>query len=98
MLANHCIAQACIRYDPMVEFYVLDSTATPHDMDSVALKYLGHETIRFEDVTGNGAQQISFDQVPVAIAAPNAAEHADVTLRLQRELWPHPVATPGSYN
>jgi len=95
VLANHGIALAGIRYDTMLESYVLDSTATRHDMDSVALKYLGHETIRYEDVAGKGAKQISFDQVPVATAAPYAAEDADITLRLHRELWPRLVDTPG---
>jgi len=95
VLANHGISLAGIRYDTMLESYVLDSTATRHDMDSVALKYLGHETIRYEDVAGKGAKQISFDQVPVATAAPYAAEDADVTLRLHRELWPRLQDTPG---
>ena len=95
VLANHGIALAGIRYDTMLESYVLDSTATRHDMDSVALKYLGIETIHYEDVAGKGAKQICFDQVPVATAAPYAAEDADVTLRLHRELWPRLVETPG---
>lgn len=95
VLANHGIALAGIRYDTMLESYVLDSTATRHDMDSVALKYLGVTTIHYEDVAGKGAKQISFDQVPVATAAPYAAEDADVTLRLHRELWPRLVETPG---
>ncbi len=95
VLANHGIELAGIEYDTMLESYVLDSTATRHDMDSVALKYLGIETIRYEDVAGKGAKQICFDQVPVAIAAPYAAEDADVTLRLHRELWPRLAETPG---
>jgi DNA polymerase I len=95
VLANHGIALAGVRYDTMLESYVLDSTATRHDMDSVALKYLGIETIHYEDVAGKGAKQICFDQVPVATAAPYAAEDADVTLRLHRELWPRLVETPG---
>ncbi len=95
VLANHGIALAGIRYDTMLESYVLDSTATRHDMDSVALKYLGVTTIHYEDVAGKGAKQISFDQVPVATAAPYAAEDADVTLRLHRALWPRLVETPG---
>jgi DNA polymerase-1 len=95
VLANHGIALAGVRYDTMLESYVLDSTATRHDMDSVARKYLGHETIRYEDVAGKGAKQITFDQVPVETAAPYAAEDAEVTLRLHRELWPKLVETPG---
>ncbi len=95
VLANHGIALQGIRWDTMLESYVLDSTATRHDMDSVARKYLGHETIRYEDVAGKGAKQITFDQVPVATAAPYAAEDAEVTLRLHRELWPRIKDTPG---
>ena len=95
VLANHGVALQGIRYDTMLESYVLDSTATRHDMDSVALKYLGYETVRYEDVAGKGARQITFDQVPVATAAPYAAEDADVTLRLHRELWPRLAETPG---
>ena len=95
VLANHGVALQGLRYDTMLESYVLDSTATRHDMDSVALKYLGYETVRYEDVAGKGAKQITFDQVPVASAAPYAAEDADVTLRLHRELWPRLVETPG---
>jgi len=95
VLANHGIALQGIRWDTMLESYVLDSTATRHDMDSVARKYLGHETIRYEDVAGKGAKQITFDQVPVATAAPYAAEDAEVTLRLHRELWPRLRDTPG---
>ncbi len=98
VLANHGIALAGIRYDTMLESYVLDSTATRHDMDSVALKYLGHHTITYEDVAGKGAKQISFDQVPVATAAPYAAEDADITLRLHRALWPQLASTPGLEN
>ena len=95
VLANHGVALEGIRFDTMLESYVLDSTATRHDMDSVALKYLGVKTIHYEDVAGKGAKQISFDQVPVATAAPYAAEDADITLRLHRELWPRLVETPG---
>ena len=98
VLANHGVALEGIRFDTMLESYVLDSTATRHDMDSVALKYLGVETIKYEDVAGKGAKQISFDQVPVATAAPYAAEDADVTLRLHRELWPRLEETPGLQN
>ena len=95
VLANHGIALEGIRYDTMLESYVLDSTATRHDMDSVAQKYLGVQTIKYEDVAGKGAKQISFDQVPVATAAPYAAEDADITLRLHRALWPRLAETPG---
>jgi DNA polymerase-1 len=88
VLANHGITLRGVRYDTMLESYVLDSTATRHDMDSLALKYLAHNTIHFEDVAGKGAKQLTFNQVPVETAAPYAAEDADVTLRLHQTLQP----------
>jgi DNA polymerase-1 len=95
VLANHGIRLAGMRYDSMLESYVLDSTATRHDMDSVARKYLGLDTIHFEDVAGKGAKQITFDQVAVDKAAEYAAEDADITLRLHHALWPRLEAVPG---
>ena len=94
VLANHGIALAGIDYDTMLESYVIDSTATRHDMDSVAKKYLGYDTIHYEDVAGKGAKQLSFDQVPLEEAGPYAAEDADVTLRLHQALWPKLEAEP----
>lgn len=88
ILANHGIEMRGVRFDTMLESYVLDSTATRHDMDSLALKYLSHRTIRYEDVAGKGARQLSFDQVRLEEAGPYAAEDADVTLKLHRALWP----------
>jgi DNA polymerase-1 len=88
VLANHGIQLRGIEFDTMLESYVLDSTATRHDMDSLALKYLTYKTIHYEDVAGKGAKQVSFDQVPIAIAGPYAAEDADITLRLHQTLWP----------
>ena len=95
VLANHGIRLAGMRYDSMLESYVLDSTATRHDMDSVARKYLGLDTIHFEDVAGKGARQITFDQVSVEKAAEYAAEDADITLRLHHALWARLEAIPG---
>jgi DNA polymerase-1 len=94
VLANHGITLRGQRYDTMLESYVLNSTATRHDMDSMAAKYLGIKTIHFEDVAGKGAKQISFDQVSVETAAEYAAEDADVTLRLHQCLWPQLEAVP----
>jgi DNA polymerase-1 len=94
VLENHGITMDGMRYDSMLESYVLDSTATRHDMDSVALKYLGHETIKYEDVAGKGARQLGFNEVPVETAAPYAAEDADITLRLHEAMWPRLVAEP----
>lgn len=83
-----------IAFDTMLESYVLDSTATRHDMDSLALKYLGHSTIRFEDIAGKGAKQLTFDQIALEQAGPYAAEDADVTLRLHQALWQKLEAVP----
>ncbi len=88
VLANHGITLRGIRFDTMLESYVLDSTATRHDMDSLALKYLGQTTIHFEDIAGKGARQLTFNQIKVEEAGPYAAEDADVTLRLHQALWP----------
>jgi DNA polymerase I len=88
VLANHGITLRGIRFDTMLESYVLDSTATRHDMDSLALKYLGHKTIHFEDIAGKGVKQLTFNQIKVEEAGPYAAEDADVTLRLHQTLWP----------
>jgi DNA polymerase-1 len=94
ILANHDIILDGVRFDTMLESYVLDSTATRHDMDSVALKYLGHTTIKYEDVAGKGAKQLSFNEVPLESAAPYAAEDADITLRLHEAMWPKLSAAP----
>ncbi len=94
VLLNYGIALRGMRFDTMLESYVLNSTATRHDMDSVARKYLGLETIHYEDVTGKGAKQIAFSQVAIEQAAEYAAEDADVTLRLHRSLWPQLEAVP----
>jgi len=88
VLANHGIALAGVRHDTMLESYVLNSTATRHDMDSVAMQYLGIRTTHFEEVAGKGAKQLSFNQVDLEQAAPYAAEDADVTLRLHRTMCP----------
>ncbi|MBT8421908.1 MAG: DNA polymerase I, partial [Gammaproteobacteria bacterium] len=94
VLANHDITLRGMAYDTMLESYVLNSTATRHDMDSVAARYLGVETIKYEDVAGKGVKQLSFDQVPLEEAAPYAAEDADITLRLHHALWPQLCAIP----
>jgi DNA polymerase-1 len=88
VLENHGIALRGQRYDTMLESYVWNSTATRHDMDSMAQHYLGIRTIHFEEVAGKGAKQIGFNQVSVERATEYSAEDADVTLRLHRTLWP----------
>jgi DNA polymerase-1 len=74
--------------DTMLESYVLNSSLGRHDMDSLALKYLGQQIIRFADVVGKGAKQRCFDEIPVLQAAPYAAEEVDVTLKLHQKLFP----------
>ena len=92
---NHGVMLGGIEHDTMLESYVLNSTATRHDMDSVAALYLGVATIKYEDVVGKGAKQITFDQVDLDTATRYAAEDADVTLRLHEKLWPQLQADPG---
>ncbi|KTD62259.1 DNA polymerase I [Legionella spiritensis] len=85
---NYDITLHGIVYDTMLESYILNSSAGRHDMDSLALKYLGYKTISFEEVAGKGARQLRFDQIPIASAAPYAAEDADITLKLHQTLFP----------
>lgn len=87
VLANYDITLDGIAFDTMLESYVLNSTAQRHDMDSLALAYLGHKTIHFEEIAGKGAKQLTFNQIPLEQAAPYAAEDADITLRLHLVLW-----------
>ncbi|MDH3326833.1 MAG: DNA polymerase I, partial [Gammaproteobacteria bacterium] len=87
VLANYDIHLKGIEFDTMLESYVLDSVATRHDMDSLALKYLGQETIHFEDVAGKGVKQKTFNQIELDVAGPYAAEDADITFRLHETLW-----------
>ena len=94
VLVNHGITLNGIAHDTMLESYVLDSTASRHDMDSLALKYLGHKTIKYEDVAGKGKGQINFREVPVEQAVQYAAEDADITLRLHQNMWPRLNETP----
>ncbi len=94
VLARYQIDMQGIEYDTMLESYVLDSTASRHDMDTLALKHLAYQTIHFEDVAGKGAKQIRFDQVAIEVAAPYAAEDADITLRLHEKLMPRLQAIP----
>jgi DNA polymerase-1 len=86
VLANYDIKLQGILSDTMLASYVLNSVATRHNMDSLSLKYLGHNTIHFEDIAGKGAKQITFNQIALEQAAPYAAEDADVTLRLHEAL------------
>jgi len=88
VLARYGIELQGIAADTLLESYVLNSTATRHDMDSLALKYLGHKTTSFEDLAGKGKKQLTFDQIDLEQASHYAAEDADVTLRLHQTLAP----------
>ena len=88
VLFNHGINLRGIEHDTMIESYVLNSTSNRHDMDTLAGVYLGKETIHFEDIAGKGAKQLTFNQISLDVAAPYAAEDADVTLALHNVLYP----------
>ncbi len=88
VLANYAISVVGPFADTMLASYVLNSTATRHDMDSLALKYLGEKTISFEEIAGKGAKQLTFNQIALEQAAPYACEDVDITLRLQQTLRP----------
>ncbi|MFI0472274.1 DNA polymerase I [Halomonas sp. HMF6819] len=88
VLANYDITVAGPLADTMLASYVLNSTATRHDMDSLALKYLGETTISFEEIAGKGAKQLTFNQIALEEAAPYACEDVDITLRLHDTLRP----------
>ena len=88
ILANYGVELKGIQHDSMLQSYILDSTASRHDMDSLALKYLQRTTTHYEDVAGKGSKQIPFNQVAIEHAAPYAAEDADITLQLHQNFWP----------
>jgi len=88
VLSSYGVALKGIAYDTMLESYVLNSTGSRHDMDSLALKYLSYRTVHYEDVAGKGSKQILFSEVPIETAGHYAAEDADITLRLHEHLWP----------
>ncbi|WP_030074710.1 DNA polymerase I [Halomonas alkaliantarctica] len=88
VLANYDIGVVGPLADTMLASYVLNSTATRHDMDSLALKYLGEKTISFEEIAGKGAKQLTFNQIALEQAVPYACEDVDITLRLQDILRP----------
>ncbi len=87
MLMNEGVQLQSTLQDTQLASYVLNSSSR-HDLDSLALKYLGYQTISYETVTGSGARQIPFNQVPLEKATPYAAEDADITWQLYEALWP----------
>lgn len=94
VLINHGIAMQGVGHDSMLASYVLNSTASRHDMDSLASHYLGRTTTPFTEIAGKGARQLTFDQLDLAVAAPYAAEDADITLQLHQTLQQRLAATP----
>ena len=88
VLARYGVVVQGLKYDTMLESYVLNSVGSRHDMDSLSEKHLGHKTITYSDVAGKGAKQINFSQVALDRACEYAAEDADVTLRLHLALHP----------
>lgn len=93
VLARYGVTLRGIEHDTLLASYVLDSTAR-HDLDSLAKRFLDHDTIRFSDVAGSGAQQLRFNQVPLEQAGPYAAEDAEVAWRLQQVFQPRLAAVP----
>ena len=83
-----------VKFDTMLESYVLDSTATRHDRDSLVAKYLSHTPVNFQDIAGKGAKQLSFDQIALEQAGTYAAEEVDLTLRLHEVLQEKLAKTP----
>jgi DNA polymerase-1 len=94
ILAHYGITVQGLAHDSMLESYVWNATATRHDMDSLAKKYLGYDTVKYAEVAGKGAKQISFSQVDLDTACRYAAEDADITLRLHHALWPKLESVP----
>ena len=94
VLRRHGIDVAGYADDTMLESFVYNATASRHDMDSLAKRYLGYDTVKYADVTGKGAKAISFSQVALDDATRYAAEDADVTLRLHRVLSARLAAEP----
>ena len=88
VLAKYGINISSIKNDTMMMSYVLDASATRHNLDALSSYYLNYKTSTFEDVAGKGVKQITFDQVPIEEATNYAAEDADITLRLYEELNP----------
>ena len=94
VLANAGIQLQGLRFDTMLESYVLNSVATNHELEADAQRYLGLKTLTYAEVAGRGAKQIPFDQVPIERATEFAAQEADVTLRLHEALWPQLAGVP----
>ena len=93
----HGVEMQGVDHDTMLMSYVLDAGNSRHDMDTLAMKHLGHTTIKFSDVAGSGKNQLTFDQIPLDQATPYAAEDADITLQLHHALLPRLQRHPEMY-
>ena len=94
VLQNYGIDLKGIRFDTMLESYVLNSTGSRHDMGTLALKYLGYKVVKYEEVAGSGKSQVSFSQVDVEQAGHYAAEDADIAMRLHEKIYPQFQSEP----
>jgi len=88
VLKNYDIELAGIKYDTMLESYILNSVVGKHDMDSLSARWLNHKTVTFQEIAGKGKNQLTFNQIALEQAAHYAAEDADVTLQLHLKMWP----------
>ncbi|MFC1681679.1 DNA polymerase I [Pseudomonadota bacterium] len=87
VLMNYGIELGGIRFDTMLESYVLESNVRKHDLDSLAMSHLGRKTTSFEQIAGKGKSQLTFNEIDIDVAAPYAAEDAEVALALHHKLW-----------
>ncbi|WP_313385601.1 DNA polymerase I [Pantoea sp.] len=87
VLKNYDIELAGIKFDTMLESYILNSVVGKHDMDSLSARWLNHKTVTFEEIAGKGKNQLTFNQIALEQAAHYAAEDADVTLQLHLKMW-----------
>ena len=94
VLLNHDIELQGIAHDTMLESYILNSTASRHDMDTLCERYLEHKPTSFTDIAGKGKKQLTFNQIDLEQATPYAAEDADMTLRLHQHFWPQLKSMP----
>ncbi|NIG81243.1 DNA polymerase I [Klebsiella sp. Ap-873] len=98
IMQNYGIELRGIAFDTMLESYTLDSVAGRHDMDSLADRWLKHQTISFEEIAGKGKKQLTFNQIDLETAGRYAAEDADVTLQLHLKMWPKLEKVAGPLN
>ncbi|MEM7101045.1 MAG: DNA polymerase I [Pseudomonadota bacterium] len=95
VLARHGVEIKGRIHDTMLQSYVLNSVGSRHNMDELAKRHLGRETIHYEDIAGKGAKQLTFNEIDLAQATEYAAEDADVTLQLHNVLWPQVESQSG---